>query len=117
MAGGGPDRAPYGDALALGSWAWENRSLIGGRITLAGGDPASLTLANFLDAGYALLLEEYRTAGMSLHEAIDQTAHLRAGGSKEKESRESQVPSEEQLVRQNQASMRELQQLMGGLGT
>lgn len=56
--------------------------------------------------------------GMPLHEAIEQTQHLRAGGAgKEQESGEASapVPTEQQLVRQNETSMQELQKLMGGL--
>lgn len=55
-------------------------------MTLAGGDPQSLTLRNFLDAAYALLIEEYTRQQVPLLDAIQQTEHMRARGPAREES-------------------------------
>lgn len=52
--------------------------------------------------------------GMPLLEAIEQTEHMRAGGAAPPIS---ESTSEADLAKQNEASMRQLQQMMGGLGT
>jgi hypothetical protein len=59
----GPDRPPYGTALALGSWAWDKRRVIYGRVALAGGNPDRLSLRHFLDAALVLLVDEYLAHG------------------------------------------------------
>jgi hypothetical protein len=110
LAHGGADRPPYRTALALGAWAWENRSLIKGRITLAGGNPDGLTLSPFLDAGYALLVEAYRDAGGQLMGALEKTAEYAEG------AREPEVQQEMNEDLQNQASLAQLQNMMKGIG-
>jgi len=66
VAARGQFRPPYQSALALGAWAWENRSFIEGKVALSGGDPDELTLRRFLDISYALLVDEYQRIGMNL---------------------------------------------------
>lgn len=78
---------------------------------LAGGDPSSLTLRHFIDAAYALIFEEYVRRGVSLHEAIEMTGHLRAGGAREG----APEPSEAAVELQNERSMQELQRMMAGV--
>jgi len=41
-----------------------------------------MTLNQFLDAAYALLVEEYRRLGANLSEALDRTREYAAGGHK-----------------------------------
>lgn len=56
--------------------------------------------------------------GIPLHEAIEQTTHMRAGGSgppEESGTPRERVPTESELVRQNEASMQQLNQMMRGL--
>ena len=71
MAHGGDEWPPYASVLGLGSWAWENRSLIYGRVTLSGGNPDRMKLRHFLDAAYTLFVEEYRKGGLDLIAAVD----------------------------------------------
>lgn len=50
-------------------------------MTLAGGDPSKVTLRQFLDAAYALFIEEYqKIGGMTLFEATDRMSEWAAGG-------------------------------------
>ena len=42
-----------------GVWGWRQRRVIRGRILLAGGNPDALTLSDFLDAAYALAVEDH----------------------------------------------------------
>ena len=44
-----------------------------------------MTLNQFLDAAYALLVEEYRRLGANLSEALDRTREYAAGGHMKKE--------------------------------
>lgn len=67
-----------------------------------------------------MLIGEYLRVGISLQEAVDQTAHLRAGGTPselEGEVVEPSVQSEAEVARQNEKALKELQMMMGGLGT
>ena len=53
-----------------------------------------------------------------MQEAVEQTANLRAGGaSVESKTGEPAVQSEAALAKQNEASVREVSAMMGGLGT
>ena len=79
MGGRGAVRTPYEHALALGSWAWKNRRLIFGRIALAGGDPEQTSLPTFLNAAYALIVDDYQYQGTGrtpLAGAIQETDDL-----------------------------------------
>jgi hypothetical protein len=67
---GGSVRPPYDGIRALAAWAWDNRRLIQGRVTLAGGDAGLLTIGDALDAGYALAVESYVRLGMDLLTAV-----------------------------------------------
>jgi len=70
-----------------------------------------MTLRQFLDAGYTLLIEEYQRLGMSLMEALEKLEPMRAHVPR------ADVPvSEAVVVSENEASMRKLVQMMGGLG-
>lgn len=112
-------RPPYESALALGRWAWENRSLIRGRVTLAGGEAHSLTLREFLDAAYVLLVEEGLRMGVPLEGAIDAVKDWRAGGIRPAGGTApatQAVPSEAAVVSQNQRALAELSKMMPGLG-
>lgn len=70
-----------------------------------------MTLRQFLDAGYALLVEEYQRLGTPLMEALeklqDMSAHTKKPG---------EVVAESAVISQNEASLRQLQQMMGGVG-
>ena len=66
MADGGADRPPYRTALALGLWAWEKRSLIEGGSRLQAETQEPCHSRHFLDAGYALLLEDALRVGVLL---------------------------------------------------
>lgn len=116
MDGRGSVHAPYGAALALGRWAWENRLLIFGRIALNGGDPERISLPSFLAAAYALLVEAYErigAGGMDLPSAV-QTANESIGLA---------VPVEDGVVvldsqptaADNDRAMAELQRMMSGV--
>ena len=65
------------EALALGSWAWENRSLIQGRIDANGGDSESMSLRRFLNVAYAILVEEYQRLGIDLISALGESVRAR----------------------------------------
>lgn len=113
---------PYGSAIGLGRWAWRNRSLIQGRVTLAGGKAHALTLRDFLDAGYALLVEEAVRVGVPLEAALDATNEWVAGGPKKKAEATAGVSqpiqtqrerTEAELVAQNNAAMAWLERQPG----
>lgn len=53
------DEPPYRRVRRLLQWAGERRSLLDGRIILQGGQPQALTLHAYLDAAYALVVEEF----------------------------------------------------------
>lgn len=48
-------------------------------MTAAGGDPEALTVGQFLDLGYTVLVEEWVRMGSSLGEAMDETRQYAAG--------------------------------------
>jgi hypothetical protein len=73
-----------------------------------------MTLRQFLDAGYALLVEEYQRLGMGLTEALQELESLRAHV-RRPEGEAAPVP-EAEVVRQNEASLKQLQMMMGGAG-
>lgn len=112
MAARGQFWPPYGSALALSGWAWENRSFIEGRVALNGGDPDALSFKTFLDISYSLLVEEYRQkAGMTLMAALEETAQYASGRS---DVTPEQV-SEEQVARKNAQAMAQLDKMMKGV--
>ena len=76
MAARGAERTPYGNALALGTWAWANRGLIEGRVVLAGGDPSRMSLRHFIDCAYTILVEEYTRLGIDLVSALEKVSAL-----------------------------------------
>ena len=106
MADGGADRPPYDDALALGLWAWESRSLIYGKVTLAGGNPEAMTLRQFLDAAYALLVEEAQRLGIDLISALE---------SHSKWAARSLLEAVNDTSIQNQRALAELEKMMSGV--
>lgn len=107
MALGGSHRHPFAPARSIGNWGWENRHLIFGEVTLAGGNPRDLTLRSFVDAAYALMVRTYAAIpGKNLMEAID-LANETFGIETEK-----QVSVEEQ----NEQSLQELERAMMRIG-
>lgn len=70
-----------------------------------------MTLRQFLDAAYALLVEEYQRLGIGLMDAIDKTVQWRAGGDQEPPP----PPSSEEVALQNDAALAQLQTLMAGV--
>ncbi len=54
---------------------------------------------------------------MSLLDAVEQTASMRAGGPTVEEPGTPPVQSEAELARQNERAIRELGAMMGGLGS
>jgi hypothetical protein len=68
---GGDDRAPFHIGSVLFRWAWsEQRSLIDGRVTLAGGSSDELGIKGYCDAAYAILIDEYQRRGITLDDAL-----------------------------------------------
>ena len=65
-------------------------------MTLAGGRPDEIHLSEFLDAGYALLVEAYQSApGGHLIDAIEKASEYAAGTDEEQEEmRERSVESD-----------------------
>jgi len=65
-----------------------------------------------------LLIAEYTRVNISLLDAVEQTANLRAGGTSDPSAAQTaHVPSEEEIARKNEVALRELSSMMGGLGT
>ncbi len=71
-----------------------------------------MTLRQFLDAGYALLVEEYQRLGTPLMEALEKLQPMAAQVRKPDDV----SVSEAVIVSENEASMRKLAQMMGGVG-
>lgn len=65
-----------------------------------------------------MLVEEYLRVGISLLDATEQTANLRAGGASvdPEVSSDPAVQSEAALARENEKALQELQAMMGGIG-
>lgn len=126
--GGNAVPPPYWDALALGEWAWANRSLVWGRVTLAGGDAESLTLPEFLNAAYAILADEARKVTPSLADSLELVdkwnerspgeGRRTARGSEQSEPKAAPAPAaeltEEEMVAQNNAALAALAAKMPG---
>lgn len=70
-----------------------------------------MTLRQFLDAAYALLVEEYQRLGVGFIDAIDKTAKWRAGDGQGPPA----PPSPEEVARQNDAALTQFQTLMAGV--
>lgn len=68
-----------------------------------------MTLRNFLDATYALYVEELQRLGVNLIEALDRTASWRAHTVEEGVD-----PDEAAVVRQNEAEFKKFKELMAG---
>lgn len=79
-----------------------------------------MKLGHFLDAGYALLVEEYQRLGSDLTTTLKQLSEWQAGGPKAKESEEvvqRERPSSEAVIaQQNAQALAELQSMMAGVG-
>lgn len=73
-----------------------------------------LSLRQFLDCAYAILVEEYQRLGIDLLTAIEKLGNFAAGFVEESEQTLPEEPSERAVVAQNQAAMAELEKLMGG---
>ena len=82
-------------------------------MTLAGGDPDSLSLRRYLDCAYALLVEEYQRLGKDLMTATEELKDYRSPAPDVPVS--TAAKSEADVARQNEESLRELQRMMGGL--
>ena len=67
-----------------------------------------MTLRHFLDAAYVLLVEEYQRIGTNLMDAIDKTGEFRASSKPE----EAETANE---AARNEASLRQLEQMMAGV--
>ena len=79
-------------------------------MTLAGGNADSLTLSDFLDAAYALLVEAHQSIpGGNLMDALQSTEEWRAGGP------ESEAAQESEIERENARSLAQLQMMMQGV--
>lgn len=113
MARGGADRPPYPDAIALGLWGWENRAYVKGLITLRGGNCDALTLRQFLDATYAVLVEGHIRNGVPMWEALQFMEELRAGKPAERQAVRSS-PARQEAV--NDQSLAELEAMLRGAG-
>lgn len=78
-----------------------------------------MKLGHFLDAGYALLVEEYQRLGTDLTTTLQQLSEWRAGGPPEDQDTEvpvQQKPVETATARQNAQALAELQSMMAGVG-
>lgn len=74
-----------------------------------------MTLGSFLDAGYAVLVEENRHLSGSLVRALDANEQWRAGGPAFSPDPENLTPAgERQIERENTQQMAELSRLLSG---
>lgn len=80
-----------------------------------GGDPRRLTLRGFLDAAYALLIEEYGRMGVGLTDALEQTAMWRAGADGNEPQSEPREPPQEKVAADNAAALLQLKAQMAGV--
>ncbi len=79
-------------------------------MTLSGGRPDDLNLSDFLDAGYALLVEAYQSApGGHLIDAIEKAQEYAEG------AEEPEVVEAERVAAQNAAAIAELNSMMRGV--
>lgn len=81
-----------------------------------------MTLREFLDAAYALLVAEYQRLGANLSDALLETAFWRDGGKEEEEDgpiaaqqRAPQRAVEDVTAAQNDQSLQMLQQMIAGV--
>lgn len=76
-----------------------------------------LTLRKFLDAGYAILVEEYQRLGIDLLTAVEKLGSFAAGRPDPGDELQTEAPPPptQGVVAQNQASMAELQKMMAGV--
>jgi hypothetical protein len=81
-----------------------------------------MTLREFLDAAYVLLVAEYQRLGANLTDALAETALWRDGGKKEEgpvqpayQRRTAQRSEEEVTAAQNDQSLQMLQQMIAGV--
>jgi hypothetical protein len=70
-----------------------------------------MTLRRFLDVAYAILVEEYQRLGMNLMDALEKLENMKARTVKK--DGVSAEPTEAEIARQNEASLRELNKMMG----
>jgi hypothetical protein len=84
---GADDRPPFHIGLALWGWAWERRSLIEGQVILSGGSRGSLTIRDYCDSAYALLIDDFRRRGISLDESVELLREWAVGVHAEHEER------------------------------
>lgn len=77
-----------------------------------------MKLGHFLDAAYALLVEEYQRLGTDLATTIKQLAQWQAGGPKDEEEIvvQQNTASDVATARQNAQALAELQTMMAGVG-
>jgi hypothetical protein len=111
VADGDSDRPPYATALGLGAWGWERRSILAGRITLAGGTPEGVSLPRFLDCATTMLYEEFQRVGQSAFEAFDQVRGWAEGSGVVPKTRETKKPPPD-----NDRSMAEFMAKLSGVG-
>jgi hypothetical protein len=88
---GGTHRPPYQVGRGLFAWAREQRSLIEGRVWIAGGRPAELTIQGFCDAAYAIILDEHLKGGASLEEALTRLHDWAVGVTRTRQEREADL--------------------------
>lgn len=118
MAVGADLRLPYDTAPGLFQWSWEQRKYISGRVTLAGGNHQLLTFREFLDAGYALLVDEYVRMASNPQGVDVMVAQEQIGVLPKKAPLPPVVAAEineDAVARRNEDAMRELQQMMKGV--
>ena len=79
-------------------------------MTLAGGHADSLSLSDFLDAAYALLVEAHQSIpGGNLMDALSSTEEWRAGGP------EAEAAEEAAVERENARSLEQFNAMMRGV--
>ncbi len=74
-------------------------------MTLAGGNPDTMTLRRFIDTAFAILVEEYTRLGVDLISAIEKVAALGSDGE----------PEPDKVAVENARSMETLMAMMGGV--
>ena len=78
-------------------------------MTLSGGKADDLNLSDFIDAGYALLVEAYQSApGGHLVDALEKAREYAEGEDPEK-------VKEESVERKNEQSLAQLEKMMRGV--
>lgn len=70
-----------------------------------------MTIRAYCDAAYAIILDEYQRKGMALTDALDRLTEWAVAWTRDEEAL-----SEAAIARQNEASLRQFEAMMGGVG-